>query len=221
MLQNIRRDTGCRLCRLMPGFTCPQCYSPAGPNDQTCAKCGARLKPSHNPLAMDRQSAPMRVTITDLDMPIGSMIVLLLKLAVASIPAAIVISVVGFVIVAALAVIGAGVGMSSSMRQSSSQTGVTGVAVAERPFTISAEEQKDETKWRERLRLIVQSTDGLCPAVTAIQNRGAIGQGNVWAVKCSNSTSYAVTLIPDRGPAVAPCSLWETTHHQACFLNKL
>lgn len=97
---------------------CPKCFAPVGAYDQTCAKCGAKLGGASllasartSPLAMDRPDQPVRVSITDLDMPIGSMVVLLLKLAVASIPAAIVVTMVSFAAMAFLAMIFGGLGM--------------------------------------------------------------------------------------------------------------
>lgn len=104
--------------------TCPKCFVPVGRYDKACGKCGARLdgaamladrRQTRNPLerfdVLDQAQRPMRVVVTDLDMPIGSMVVLLLKLAVASIPAAMVISLVGLVLMVFFAMIGAGLGL--------------------------------------------------------------------------------------------------------------
>ncbi|MBZ0266602.1 hypothetical protein K8I85_00465 [bacterium] len=51
-------------------------------------------------------SKPNRVTVVGVDIPVGDLVVLILKLVVASIPAAIVIAIVGFIITVILTAIG-------------------------------------------------------------------------------------------------------------------
>ena len=100
---------------------CPHCGAAVSKDDQRCGSChrgldgaallaSSYLPPAHTPAS--GRSEPVRVSITDLDMPIGSMVVLLLKLAVASIPAAIVTGVVILGMIMVLIAIGAGMGLA-------------------------------------------------------------------------------------------------------------
>ena len=61
---------------------------------------------------MDNTQLPMRVVITDFDMPFGSLIGFMIKVALASIPATIILSVVGFIIFFVFSALLAGCGLA-------------------------------------------------------------------------------------------------------------
>ncbi len=61
---------------------------------------------------MENPSVPLRVVITDFDMPFGSLIGFMIKVAIASIPATLILSVIGFIIFFVFGALLAACGMS-------------------------------------------------------------------------------------------------------------
>ena len=85
--------------------TCPECHLEVPDAAYTCPHCAAHLLPkdvagaaaaSVTPTRPIR--IPTRVSVVDIDMPFGSMVVFMVKWALAAIPALIFLGIVGLII---------------------------------------------------------------------------------------------------------------------------
>jgi uncharacterized membrane protein YvbJ len=86
---------------------CVACGHENQPGPSTCEKCGASLKGRGSIITTEGQTGTTSVRVVDFDIPIGQMMVLMIKWAIAAIPAAIIIGVVLALVMGFFAAIGA------------------------------------------------------------------------------------------------------------------
>src|SRR5262245_17684552 len=84
---------------------CPHCGAPTAATDRTCPACGKGVAGRHL-LARDENASVQRVAVVDLDMPLGSMVTLMVKWAIAAIPALLILGAIGAIVVILLAALG-------------------------------------------------------------------------------------------------------------------
>ena len=77
---------------------CPACNQPSTPGAAFCTSCGASLA--------QWRSISSRVTVSDFDMPFGSMVTFMVKWSIASIPAFIILILIGALLFGFLAAVG-------------------------------------------------------------------------------------------------------------------
>ena len=86
---------------------CVSCGHENQPGPATCEKCGASLKGRGSVITTPGQPGVMAVRVVDLDIPIGQMMILLVKWAIAAIPAAMILGVVFAAVLGIFAAMGA------------------------------------------------------------------------------------------------------------------
>ncbi len=160
------------------------------------ATLAARLKAERAAYEASRVQSPVtRVTVTDFDMPFGSMIAFMLKWALAAIPAMLILIVVGGVATAMLAGVVAGLATMVNTRPSASsffaptQGGAT-VIPSVQGFALRLSESTDA----ERSQLLQGeiARAGRSCAVRSFENQGRDGFGP-WAVVCAAGGQYVIT----------------------------
>lgn len=84
---------------------CVSCGHENVPGPSTCEKCGASLK-GRGSIVVGANANAMAVRVVDFDIPIGQMMLLMVKWAIAAIPAALIIGVVFAVVLGFFAAMG-------------------------------------------------------------------------------------------------------------------
>ncbi len=129
-------------------------------------------------------SPAQRVTVTDIDMPFGSMVVFMLKWALAAIPAVLILAFLGAVLSAVVA--GMFGGFESLRSGSTARSSTTGGA--------------------SYLQSTIQEAGNTCPAVSREVRQGERDQATYYSVVCSNGNTFSVRVLKSGGAQVQSCA---------------
>lgn len=150
----------------------------------------------------EETNRPARVTVTDVDIPFGSMVWLMVKWTLAAIPALLILAAIGGAVVALFATLGmVGQGLSSLSRSE--------------PSTLTARTPPAITS--ARLARAIADERMSCTQITEATQPFPVSGSEYIAVRCASGESYAVRLAEGLLSSPIPCEGFTAATGHGCF----
>lgn len=129
------------------------------------------------------------MTVVDIQMPFGSMVVFMVKWAIAAIPAAIILVVLGVFLTSVVGGI-----FSATTRRSLANGPAEPVDTTPYPAALLLESATDEQR-QQILRGEIKDAKKECREVTSVERAGTTSGGRtIWNVSCFQGPNYAVVV---------------------------